>query len=109
MENKMKLSRSGRHPRYGKAVVHAVLFLGCFITLAPFIWMFLTSMKTQVEAVSIPPSILPRSWRPDAYTSLPDKLPFFTMYWNTMMHRCISMISTKTLANTLMISATVPA
>jgi len=85
MENKMKLSRSGRHPRYGKAVVHAVLFLGCFITLAPFIWMFLTSMKTQVEAVSIPPSILPRSWRPDAYTSLPDKLPFFTMYRNTIL------------------------
>ena len=85
MENKMKLSRSGRHPRYGKAVVHAVLFLGCFITLAPFIWMFLTSMKTQVEAVSIPPSILPRNWRLDAYTSLPDKLPFFTMYWNTIL------------------------
>ena len=32
-----------------------------------------------------------------------------TMYWNKMMHRCMMMISTKTLANTLMISATVPA
>ena len=85
MENKVKLSRPGKRPEYGKAVVYAVLFLGCFITLAPFIWMFLTSMKTQVEAVSIPPSILPRNWRLDAYTSLPDKLPFFTMYWNTIL------------------------
>ena len=62
-----------------------IWFLGCVITLAPFVWMFLTSMKTSMEAVSIPPSILPRSWRPDAYTSLPDKLPFFTMYWNTIL------------------------
>ena len=85
MENKVKLSRPGKRPEYGKAVVYVVLFLGCFITLAPFIWMFLTSMKTQVEAVSIPPSILPRSWRLDAYTSLPDKLPFFRMYWNTIL------------------------
>lgn len=85
MENKVKLSRPGKRPEYGKAVVYTVLFLGCFITLAPFIWMFLTSMKTQVEAVSIPPSILPRNWRLDAYTSLPDKLPFFRMYWNTIL------------------------
>ena len=85
METKVKLSHSGKGPEYGKAIVYVVLFLGCFITLAPFIWMFLTSMKTQVEAVSIPPSILPRNWRLDAYTSLPDKLPFFTMYWNTIL------------------------
>ena len=74
-----------RRREYGKAVVYTVLVLGCFITLAPFIWMFLTSMKTQVEAISIPPSILPRSWRLDAYTSLPGKLPFFRMYWNTVL------------------------
>ena len=32
-----------------------------------------------------------------------------TRYWITMMHRCMMMMSAKTLANTLMISATVPA
>ena len=84
METKISLSRPRRRREYGKAVVYFVLVLGCTITLAPFIWMFLTSMKTQVEAVSIPPSILPRNWILDAYTSLPDKLPFFRMYWNTI-------------------------
>ena len=84
METKIGLSRPRRRREYGKAVVYFVLVLGCTITLAPFIWMFLTSMKTQVEAVSIPPSILPRNWILDAYTSLPDKLPFFRMYWNTI-------------------------
>ena len=85
MENKVKLSRTGRRPEYGKGVIYLILLLGCVITLAPFIWMFLTSMKSQVDAVSIPPSILPRVWRTDAYTTLPDKLPFYTMYWNTIL------------------------
>ena len=47
--------------------------------------MFLTSFKTQVEAVSIPPSILPRSWNPSSYLTLSDKLPFWRMYGNTVL------------------------
>ena len=76
-----------RHKKtsWGKALVYLVLILGCFITLAPFLWMLLTSFKTQVEAVSIPPSILPRSWNPTAYLTLSDKLPFWRMYGNTVL------------------------
>ena len=85
MQNTLNHSRPHKRPSYGKIVVYAVLILGCVITLAPFVWMFLTSMKTQIEAVSIPPSILPRRWNLDAYTSLPEKLPFFQMYWNTIL------------------------
>ena len=85
METRISHSPGRRQPEYGKIIVYIILVLGCAITLAPFVWMFLTSMKTQVEAISIPPSILPRNWLLDAYTSLPDKLPFFQMYWNTIL------------------------
>ena len=85
METRISHSPGRRQPEYGKIIVYIILVLGCAITLAPFVWMFLTSMKTQVEAISIPPSILPRRWLLDAYTSLPDKLPFFQMYWNTIL------------------------
>ena len=85
METGMKVSRPRRRPAYGKGAVYAVLLLGCVITLAPFVWMLLTSLKTQVEAVAIPPSILPRSWNTESYTSLTAKLPFFQMYWNTIL------------------------
>ena len=85
METRISRSRARRRPEYGKIIVYIILALGCAITLAPFVWMFLTSMKTQVEAISIPPSILPRRWLLDAYTSLPEKLPFFRMYWNTIL------------------------
>ena len=74
-----------RKPGAGHAVVYIVLILGCFITLAPFIWMFLTSFKTQIEAVSIPPSILPRHWDLSSYLTLSDKLPFWRMYGNTIL------------------------
>ena len=85
METVITRPHPRKRPEYGKAVIYIVLLLGCVITLAPFIWMFLTSMKTSVEAVSVPPTILPRSWNTDAYTSLGNKLPFFQMYWNTIL------------------------
>lgn len=69
----------------GRLIVYLVLLLGCVITLAPFLWMILTAMKTQVEAVSIPPSILPKHWDISSFLTLPDKLPFFRMYWNTVL------------------------
>jgi len=85
METAIRRTHPRKRPEYGKAVIYIVLLLGCVITLAPFIWMFLTSMKTSMEAVSVPPTILPRNWNTDAYTSLGSKLPFFQMYWNTIL------------------------
>ena len=81
------MQQSIRHKKFswGRALVYLILILGCFVTLAPFVWMFLTSFKTQVEAVSIPPSILPRKWNPTAYLTLSDKLPFWRMYGNTVL------------------------
>ena len=58
----------------GRLIVYLVLLLGCVITLAPFLWMVLTAMKTQVEAVSIPPSILPKHWDISSFLILPQYL-----------------------------------
>ena len=76
----------------GRLIVYLVLLLGCAITLAPFLWMVLTAMKTQVEAVSIPPSILPKHWDISSFLTLPDKLPFFRMYWNTILTAVIIVV-----------------
>jgi len=69
----------------GIIAIYIILLIFIVVTLAPFLWMILTSFKSQIEAVSIPPSILPRTWRLDAYLSLPARLPFFRMYWNTII------------------------
>lgn len=75
---------------FGTFLVYVVLISGVVVTLAPFIWMFLTSFKAQVEAVMIPPTILPKQWLISSYTTLTDKLPFFTMYGNTIVTSIIT-------------------
>ncbi len=82
-----------KKPSSGHVAVYVVLILGCFITLAPFIWMFLTSFKTQIEAVSIPPSILPRHWDLSSYLTLSDKLPFWRMYANTILTAIVIVVA----------------
>lgn len=45
-----------------KALIHFFLLLGVFVTLFPFLWMILTSFKTDVECVQVPPTFLPQNW-----------------------------------------------
>ena len=61
--------------------------------------MFLTSFKTQVEAVSIPPSILPRHWDLSSYLTLSNKLPFWRMYGNTVLTAIIIVAGQLTLCS----------
>ena len=73
-----------------RIVVYTILIAGSILTLAPFLWMLLTSFKTQVDAVAIPPTILPKRWIVDTYTTLKDKIPFAKMYWNTVLTSLIT-------------------
>lgn len=46
----------------GNIIVELVLIIGVIVTLVPFIWMILTSFKSNVEAVSVPMTIFPKVW-----------------------------------------------
>ena len=41
----------------GKAVKIAVLTVGAFVMIFPFLWMLFTSLKTLPESISIPPTL----------------------------------------------------
>ena len=43
----------------GHIIVYIVLLSGVLITLLPFLWMLLTSLKTQSESIRVPPVIFP--------------------------------------------------
>lgn len=79
----------GGRSRSGNAATYVILIGGVVITLAPFIWMLLTSFKSQVEAVMIPPTLLPQNWITTSYTTLTEKLPFVAMYGNTIFTSCM--------------------
>jgi multiple sugar transport system permease protein len=82
----VSMKPSGRAwQRRGKIWTHIVLALGSFIMIFPFLWMVLTSFKTQGEAIMIPPILFPANWNLDNYTEVMRTLPFDALYLNTML------------------------
>lgn len=75
----MKMSKTGAF------FVHLVLLLGLGITVFPFIWMILTSFKTNAEAVHVPPIIFPSSFKFDVYLDTIQAIPFKEVYINTII------------------------
>lgn len=69
----------------GKLFVYLLLILGSVIMIFPFLWMFFTSFKTVPESMSIPATIFPSAFRLDKYKEVLSKLPFFKLYWNTIL------------------------
>ena len=76
--------KAGRQARQ-HAVIHLVLVLGAFIMIFPFVWMILTSLKTNEESLRIPPTLFPEAFNTDSYKVVLDELPFGKLYINTLL------------------------
>lgn len=50
----------------------------------PFIWMILTSVKTNAEATAVPPKIFPDVFQWRNYSEIFRSFPFLKFYWNTI-------------------------
>ncbi|EEY35757.1 hypothetical protein [Pseudoleptotrichia goodfellowii] len=59
-----------------KIIVHILLIIGALFMIGPFIWTVLTSFKTLPESISVPPTILPKSYKFDNYKKAVQMLPF---------------------------------
>ncbi len=68
----------------GKLATHAVLGLGALVMIGPFVWQFLTSLKTLSHAVQVPPTIVPDG-RWSNYQDVFDLLPFGHQFVNTVV------------------------
>lgn len=78
-------NKESGYRRRAKLLVHIALMIGSFIMIFPFVWMILTSFKTQGEAIMVPPIIFPSSWAPVSYTEVLRTLPFGKLYYNTIV------------------------
>lgn len=77
----------------GNILVYLVLILGSVLMIFPFIWMISTSFKTVPETTLIPPTLLPASFsNTAAYEQVTKSLPFFNLYFNTIMMIVIRVI-----------------
>jgi multiple sugar transport system permease protein len=48
--------------RLGRVVIYMILISAAIVCIAPFIWMVLTSFKSNAEALRFPPTILPQKF-----------------------------------------------
>lgn len=69
--------------RLSTTLTYIVLILGSILMIFPFVWMLLTSFKTQAESMAIPPQILPAQWNFDNFATALASLPFLNLYVNT--------------------------
>jgi multiple sugar transport system permease protein len=85
-----------RPPRYlarelgplGRALSFAggalVLLLAAFVAF-PFVWMLLTSLRTQQEIFSSPGNLIPATFDIDAYVRIWSELPFARLFLNSIV------------------------
>ena len=80
MKNKLSSER-----KLSTALVYAALIAGSITMIFPFVWMLLTSFKTQAESMAIPPQIFPAQWNFDNFAKALESLPFWNLYMNTFL------------------------
>lgn len=71
---------------------HVFLCIGAFVCVGPFIWMFLTSIKTFEETIAIPVKFFPDVAQWVNYSIISDKLDFPRLYLNTILVAGMSII-----------------
>lgn len=70
-------------------LVHLALILGASIMLLPFVWMLLTALRTNPEAMAIPPRLFPEVWQWRNFIDIFDMLPFGRYYFNTFVSTAV--------------------
>ena len=75
----MKLTRAY------KIGVIAILIFVSLLMVGPFIWMFITSLKTYDETIQTPMLWFPEKAQWINFSLVADKYPFFTLYLNTLI------------------------
>ncbi len=71
---------SSRH-----VVTHVVLMAGALLMVSPFLWQFLTSLKTLAESTRIPLTFLPASPEWANYSAFFDVVPVWSMAVNSVL------------------------
>jgi multiple sugar transport system permease protein len=62
--------------------------------LFPFVWMILSTFKTQKELFLFPPSLLPKNWTLNNYREVLSSVPFAKYYLNSLIVTSISVVLT---------------
>ena len=69
-----------------RIIVYTILILGSIVTLVPFIWVLLTSLKPSSEIIKIPPTFFPQNWTFQSYSTIfnDPKVPLARFFMNSL-------------------------
>lgn len=82
------MNRTGTHRAgrvVGQVALYALLYGAAFLTVAPFLWMVLTSFKELGEIFAYPPTWLPERFSLNNYTDAFAAAPFGRFYANSLL------------------------
>ena len=74
------------------ALVYILLSIVAIVVLVPFLWMLTTSLKTNVEASTYPPTLFPAIPQWHDYSDVFTAVPFLTYLFNTAFYALAVMI-----------------
>lgn len=70
---------------FAKVLIYIILTLGAITMLIPFLWMLSTSLKSAPEAITIPPTWIPKVFRFDNYSKALNAAPFAQYFVNSVI------------------------
>ncbi|WP_028646686.1 carbohydrate ABC transporter permease [Nocardiopsis sp. CNT312] len=68
-----------------RTALHLVLATVSLAMVLPFLWMIITSLKTDPDLASYPPNLLPQVWDWDNYSEALEYAPFGTYFKNSLL------------------------
>ncbi|MED0964630.1 sugar ABC transporter permease [Bacillus cereus] len=68
-----------------KVIVHTILIIFCLFFIAPFLWMFITAVKTPAETFVFPPKLIPSQFEFSNFYKAWTVLPFTTFLTNSLI------------------------
>ena len=78
----------------GRTIIYLILCICVVISITPFLWMLLTSVKSTAEAYRFPPSIFPQRWLWSNYSNGLSKANFLLFFRNTAFLAVVCTIGT---------------
>jgi len=75
----------GKHASWKRLALNATLIAVGIVTIVPFIWMALSSFKTNAEITAIIPTWWPRKFITTNYTTIQTKFDFYRFFTNSVV------------------------
>jgi multiple sugar transport system permease protein len=72
--------------------VHVLLVALSIIFMLPFVWMVSSSFKPDNEIFAVPPTIIPREFRPQNYVEAVTTINFFGQLFNTLIYSFFAVV-----------------